>query len=75
VPKDYAEGVKWYRSAAEQGDSHAQFNLGFLYAHGNGVPQNDNEAVKWYRLAAAQGVAEAQENLGWMLSQGRGATK
>ena len=56
VPQDYAEAVKWYRLAAEQGDADAQYNLGLMYDNGNGVPQDYKEAVKWYRLAAEQGV-------------------
>ena len=28
VRQDYAEAVRWYRKAAEQGDSDAQHNLG-----------------------------------------------
>ena len=31
VPQDYAEAVKWYRLAADQGDAAAQNNLGFMY--------------------------------------------
>ena len=61
-----AEAVKWYRHAAEQGDADAQFNLGKMYAEGQGVPQADTEALKWYRRAADQGNADAQsacENL------------
>jgi hypothetical protein len=27
VPQDYAEAVKWYRMAAEQGDAEAQSRL------------------------------------------------
>jgi TPR repeat protein len=30
----------------------ARFNLGFRYATGRGVSQDDAEAVRWYRLAA-----------------------
>ncbi|MEN9637380.1 MAG: hypothetical protein RL077_5784, partial [Verrucomicrobiota bacterium] len=30
VPKDSAEGVKWYRHAAEQGDPDAQAKLGVI---------------------------------------------
>ena len=66
VPQDYAEAVKWYRLAAEQGYAAAQFNLGVGYANGEGVPQDYAEAVKWYRLAAEQGYAAAQYNLGVM---------
>ncbi len=31
VPQDYAEAVKWYRLAAEQGYAYAQYNLGVMY--------------------------------------------
>ena len=57
VPQDYAEAVKWYRLAAEQGYAAAQYNLGVMYDNGQGVPQDYAEAVKWYRLAAEQGDA------------------
>ena len=67
-----AEAVKWFRLAAEQGDAQAQNNLGFMYAEGQGVPQDDAEAVKWYRLAAKQGDARAQFSLGVMYADGRG---
>ena len=39
------------RRLAEQGDADAQFNLGVMYANGEGVPQDEAEAVRWYRLA------------------------
>jgi tetratricopeptide (TPR) repeat protein len=69
---EYAEAVKWYRLAAEQGDAVAQFNLGNMYNNGEGVPQKSAEAVKWYRLAAEQGYAVAQFNLGNMYRIGNG---
>ncbi len=64
MPQDYAEAAKWYRLAADQGDTGGQYNLGLMYARGQGVPQDDTEAVKWYRLATEQGFAEAQYYLG-----------
>ena len=60
------------RHAAEQGDADAQFDLGFMYATGRGVPQDDVEAVRWYRLATEQGHARAQITLGVMYATGRG---
>ncbi len=47
--------LKWYRLAANQGDSEAQRLLGVCYECGNGVPQDYVEAAKWYRLSAEQG--------------------
>ena len=34
MPQDYAEAVRWYRKAADQGDADAQSNLGGMYANG-----------------------------------------
>jgi TPR repeat protein len=75
VPKDYTEAVKWFRKAAKQGDSRAQFSLGLRCANGEGVPQDYLEAVKWYRRAAEQGDSSAQNNLGLMYANGKGVHK
>ena len=64
ISVDYAEAVKWYRKAADQGLAKAQFNLGVMYDSGNGVPKDDAKAVEWYRKAADQGLAKAQSELG-----------
>ena len=62
--QDDAEAVRLYRLAADQGHADAQYNLGVMYANGQGVAQDDAEAVRLYRLAADQGDADAQYNLG-----------
>ncbi|NLK41150.1 MAG: sel1 repeat family protein, partial [Planctomycetes bacterium] len=65
----------WYQETlkkAEQGHAAAQYNLGVMYANGQGVPQDYKEAVKWFRKAAEQGDADAQFNLGLMYANGRG---
>ena len=60
---------------AEQGDATAQYNLGVMYANGEGVIQDYKQAVKWFRLSAEQGNASAQYNLGVMYAQGKGVPK
>ena len=72
VAQDYAQAVKWYRKAAEQGNAGAQTNLGLMYANGQGVPQDYAQAVVWYRKAAEQGNIDAQNNLGLMYANGQG---
>jgi TPR repeat protein len=69
---DYAEAVKWYRLAAEQGEAKAQFNLGHMAGHGQGGPQDYAEAAKWFRLAADQGNLKAISSLGFMYASGQG---
>ena len=57
------------------GDTTAQFNLGWLYANGKGVPQDHITAAKWYMLAAVHGNVLAQYNLGVMYKIGMGVTQ
>jgi len=60
---------------AEQGDADAQFNLGFMYDDGEGVPQDYKQAIHWYTKAADQGNVYAQFNLGFMYANGIGITQ
>lgn len=72
---DIATALKWYQLSAEQGDAQAQYNLGAMYARGDGVLKDYAESVKWYRLSAKQGEAAAQKKLGDMYSEGKGVLK
>src|SRR6476620_8819456 len=70
---DYATALRLFeQSAADKGSAIAQFNIGIMYANGQGVAQNYSEAVKWYGLAANQGFADAQYNLGLLYANGQG---
>lgn len=60
------------KAHAEQGEAQAQNDLGELYAHGQGVPQDYAQAAKWYRLAADQGLPQGQCNLAALLAAGAG---
>ena len=46
----------WYTKAAEQGYARAQFNLGLMYANGQGVTQDIVSAHLWFLLAARAGT-------------------
>ncbi|MCH7544007.1 MAG: sel1 repeat family protein, partial [Proteobacteria bacterium] len=52
---DYATAFEEFKTAAEEGNPVAQFNLGHMYAKGEGIAKDEDEAVKWYREAAEQG--------------------
>jgi TPR repeat protein len=75
VTQDYAEAVKWFRKAADQGNASAQNDFGVMYDEGEGVPKDHAEAVKWYQKAADQGDAVAQVNLGERYRDGKGVAK
>jgi uncharacterized protein len=55
APQNSGLAAKWYRRAAEQGNSLAQNHLGSMYADGRGVPQDYAEAYFWLSLASASG--------------------
>ena len=72
VKQEFMEAVKWYRPAAEQGHSKAQYVLGHMYAQGEYAPLDTAEAVKWYRRSAEQGYVDAQNTLGVKYATGIG---
>ena len=65
---EFAETLK----LAEQGYATAQYNLGLMYANGEGVPENDKTAVMWYTKAAEQGYAMARQ-MDWQSRQMEGS--
>lgn len=52
--------MRLLRPLADQGNAHAENNLGLMYDTSRGVPQDYAAAVPWYRKAAEQGPARAQ---------------
>ncbi len=64
------------RKKAEQGDCHAQNELGVVYQNGlKGVPADQGEAIKWFKKSAEGGNVTAQSNLGHMYCAGKGVPK
>ena len=59
VPKDPLKAAALYCTAARDGDSEAQFSLGWMYANGRGVAHDDAMAASLFALAAAAGHVEA----------------
>ena len=56
--EDYATALRLFRPLANRGDADAQFNLGFMYRNGQGVPKDYVLAYMWRNLAAA-GASDA----------------
>src|ERR1700759_2708164 len=72
---NFAEATRWFQLASQHGHANAAFNLGQMYAAGQGVPKSPVEAVKYYRMAANQGFADAQYKLGVAYEEGSGVAK
>jgi hypothetical protein len=69
---DYVAALEELEPAAAAGDATAQYYLGVLYDHGEGVIRDYMIATGWYEKAAAQDHRDAQFNLGMIYYNGAG---
>ena len=60
MDKDRYKAFKWFLESANNGCALGQYNLGYCYKNGFGVPKDYNEAFKWFEKAAKQNDANAQ---------------
>jgi TPR repeat protein len=56
VVRNYAEALKWFRLAADQGFAFAQFNLGLFYEKGLRTLQDYVHAMMVVRSGGCAGV-------------------
>ena len=59
--QDFEEAFGWFLMSAYQGDAAGAYNLGKMYAEGNGVEKNLNKAVYWITHAAEKNYLPAAE--------------
>lgn len=53
VPQSYKEATIWYRLSADQGCAKGQYNLGVMYATGEGALENLVVAYALFNVASA----------------------
>ena len=58
--KEAEGGFKRTKDLAEKGDAKAQYNLGLMYAFGEGVLEDHVTAYAWLNLAPANGNPTAK---------------
>jgi TPR repeat protein len=66
------ELARRYAELAKQGEAWAQYELGRMYALGDGVAVDYRVATRWFSQAAEQGLPRAQYVLGVMYQSGSG---
>ena len=60
---DYTTALKHMRPLAKQGNRKAQKAVGWMYANGRGVAQDDVMAFVWFTVAVENGDRTAWRNL------------
>lgn len=68
-------GAPTLRTAAENGDAAAEYEIAIRYAEGRGVSQSFEQAARWFERAANKGLAPAQYRLGSLYEKGQGVKK
>ena len=74
-PEDLPEAMRWYRVAANSGDSFAQTELGVMLEIGAGSIVDLAQARDWYRRAAGEGYLPAVVLLASLYSRGKGVAQ
>ena len=72
---NYAIAYCIWHPMAEQNDSQAQYNIGWMYHNGYGLTIDDESAFFWWIKAAAAGNTDAEYALGDLYLQGQGVEK
>ncbi len=58
--RDYQGALRIWAPLARRGDSAAQYNIGRMYARGEGVRRDLSEAYMWFTIATGSGRAEGE---------------
>ena len=72
VERKRSEAARYYKKAADQGDSDAQFTYGVCLYEGKGVKQDYSEAARYFKMSADQCNSDGQNNYGLCLAKGHG---
>jgi localization factor PodJL len=63
VPPDPAAALESFRRGAQSDHFESMFNIGLIYARGEGVSKDEFEAYKWFERAYAAGLEEERERV------------
>ena len=58
---DMQAAMELWRKEVDAGSDDALFDIGLMYAKGEGVPKDTEEALRWFRMAADRGDENAVE--------------
>ncbi|MCG3659941.1 tetratricopeptide repeat-containing protein [Aliarcobacter butzleri] len=72
---EYIKAFEYFQKSANQGYDKAEFILGYMYSHGEGIEKDYQKAIQWYEKSANQNNSNAQFNLATMYSHGEGIEK
>lgn len=72
---NFVKASEILEKAALQGNAEAQYHLGEMYYHGEGVLPNDSMAFYWLKISAENSLPKGQSHLGQLYLQGTKTVK
>lgn len=72
VAQTVSQKFAYVQKVANEGNPHAQFDLGMMYAKGEGVAKSDRLAFNWIHKAARNDHVQAKFYMGLSFAQGIG---
>jgi TPR repeat protein len=69
--ESYDAAMRWFRKAADVGNTEAMMGMSWIYGNGRGVPQDDAEALRWRKMSAEHGNAVAMWVVGVNYEEGK----
>ncbi len=73
--RDYTKAMTWATKSADKGNPTGFYNIGYLYANGLGVLQDDKKGFDWIMKAAEKGDKVAMRTIGDFYENGQGVTR
>jgi len=61
---DYATALKIWQTRAKHGDAAAQNDLGYMYAHSEGMTLDYGQVLAWYRKTTDKSFTQTETNFG-----------
>lgn len=68
----FKDAIKYYYVLAQKGDAIAQYKLGFMYLHGEGIKSDICESTRWFDKSARSGQGFAQYEMSKAYYEGYG---
>ncbi len=72
VSQDDHEALRWFRRAADAGNSSGMVSVGAMYLLGTGVADDEEEAERWFQRAADRGNAAGIYDLADLIRKRQG---
>ncbi len=73
--RDYTKAMSWSMKASEKGSPTGYYNVGYLYANGLGVMQDDKKGFEWIMKAADKGDRVAMRTIADFYENGQGVAR